>query len=120
MEHIDIHCPSIPVKNRSNFGKEHERYSCLFIFVPEMRQIIHIAEGDGSNLSTEDIENGYVDYIYYDQYELVEDITEVDGGQILLTEPLRDKYCYMVECIPDVLDMAYGCMAGFIILDEWR
>ena len=108
---------SIFLKNRGKFGNESERYRDLFIFVPETGQIIRIAEGDGSNLSAEDIENGYVDYIYYDQYELVEDITEADGGQILLTEPLRDKFCCMAECIPDVLDMAYGCSAGFIILN---
>ena len=95
---------------------EYGRYRDLFIFVPEMGQIIRIAEGNGSNLLAEDIENGYMDYIYYDQYELEGDITEVGGGQILLIEPLRDKYRCMAECIPDVLDMAYGCMAGFIIL----
>ena len=82
-----------------------------------MRQIIRIAEGDGSNLLPEDIEEGYVDYIYYEQYEIRADLPEVDGGQILLEEPLRNKYCCMTGCIPDVLDMAYGCLAGFIFLD---
>lgn len=72
--------------------------------------------GSGDNLLQEDIENGYVDYIYYDQYELGADVTEMDGGQILLEEMLKDKYRCMEECIPDVLEMAYGCLVGFTIL----
>lgn len=106
----------ITVDDKNSFGKMQQRYSDIFIFVPEMRQLIRIAEGNGSNLLAEDIENGYVDYIYYDQYELGTDMPEVDGGQILLKEPLRDRYRCMGECIPDVLDMAYGCLAGFIVL----
>ena len=46
------------------------KYADLYIFVPAMEQIIHIAEGTGYNLLQEDIEEGYVDYIYYEQYEL--------------------------------------------------
>lgn len=93
-----------------------ERYDDIFVFVPEMRQVIRIAEGDGSNLLPEDIEEGYVDYIYYEQYEIRTVISEVDGGQILLEEMFRDKYRCMADCIPDVLDMAYGGTIGSIIL----
>ena len=115
MEHTDICCQSISIKDGDS--KVHQRYSDIFIFVPEMRQVILIAEGDGSNLLAEDIENGYVDYIYYEQYELGVDMPEVDGGQILLGEMLRDKYRCMAECIPDVLDMAYGDrMTGYMVL----
>ena len=96
--------------------RKHRRYDDIFIFVPGKRQVVHISEGSGDNLLQEDIENGYVDYIYYDQYELGADVTEMDGGQILLEEMLKDKYRCMEECIPDVLEMAYGCLVGFIIL----
>ena len=47
------------------------RYADLYIFIPVMKQIIRIAEGTGDNLLPEDIEEGYVDYIYYEQYELL-------------------------------------------------
>lgn len=96
--------------------QDYEKYNDIFIFVPEMRQIIRIAEGSGDNLLKEDIENGYVDYIYYDQYELGADVMEIDGGQILLKEMLRDKYYCMTDCIPDVLYMAYGYPVEFSIL----
>lgn len=90
------------------FGKKPEGYDEIYIFVPEERQIIRIEEGGGDNLTKEDIENGCVDYIYYDQYELNCGISEDDGGEILLKEPFRDKYKCTADCIPDVLDMAYG------------
>lgn len=92
------------LKNEKSYG-----YGDLFIYVPEMRQIIRIAEGSGDNLLREDVEQGYIDYIYYEQYELEIDMPEADGGQILLGKPLRVKYRCIADCIPSVLDMAYGC-----------
>ena len=89
-------------------GKGPEGYGELFVFVPEVGQIVRIAEGTGDNLLREDEEDGYVDYIYYEQHEVGAGMPVVDGGQILLEEWLRDRYQCMAGCIPDVLDMAYG------------
>jgi hypothetical protein len=80
----------------------------IYIFVPSEKQIISIAEGDGLNLLDEDIADGYVDYIYYNQHDLNEAFTEVDGGQIMLEKPFQERYSSMEDCILDVLDMAYG------------
>ena len=111
------HSPAEIIWTETCFGKKPEGYDDLFIYVPEKRQIVRIAEGTGDNLLPEDTENGYVDYIYYEQYGLGIDVPEVDGGQILLEEMLRDKYRCMADCIRDVLDMAYGsCMVGCMIL----
>lgn len=97
--------------------KKPEGYDELFIFVPDAGQIIRIEEGTGDNLLKEDIENGYVDYIYYDQYELNNGIEEVDGGQVLLTELFREKYRCTADCISEVLNMAYGtCTLDYMIL----
>lgn len=85
-----------------------ELYDDIYVFVPSAKQIIRIAEGDGMNLLAQDIEDGYVDYIYYDQHELGVDLPEIDGGQVMLTKHFHEKYKSMKECIPDVLDMAYG------------
>lgn len=52
-----------------------------------------IAEGTGDNLTQEDIDNGYVDYIYYDYYESLDDVKEdyiYDGGMILLEKLYKD------------------------------
>ncbi len=101
----------------SGLGKKPEGYGDLFLYVPEARQIIRVAEGTGDNLLEEDIDAGYVDYIYYDQYLLDADMPDIGGGVVLLKEMLRDKYRCMADCIPDVLDMAYGnCLVGCMIL----
>lgn len=84
------------------------RYDDLYIFIPVMKQIVRIAEGTGDNLLPEDIEEGYVDYIYYEQYELSQDFPEIDGGQVLLEEMFRDKFSCTEEAVGDVLSMAYG------------
>ncbi len=89
-------------------GKEPERYCDLFLYVPEARQIVRIAEGTGDNLLEEDTDAGYVDYIYYDQYMLDADMPDAGGGMVLLKEMLREKYGCLADCIPDVLEMAYG------------
>ena len=55
--------------------------------------IYHITEGAGDALEEEDIEQGYVDYIYYDYYESLNDIHEdsaYDGGMILLKKAYQD------------------------------
>lgn len=55
--------------------------------------IIIANEGTGDNLLDEDIEAGYVDYIYYTTWHIDDnDITEDDGGMILLKEPFVDLY----------------------------
>lgn len=98
-------------------GTELEGYGDLFLYVPEERQVIRIAEGDGDSLLEEDIEGGCVDYIYYDQHGLEAGMPVMDGGMVLLEEQLREKYQSMAGCIPDVLDMAYGTsQMGYMIL----
>lgn len=83
-------------------------FDTIHIFVPGAKQIIRISEGTGDNLSDEDIEEGYVDYIYYEQFELGYDIQEVDGGMILLEKFFQEQFNCTKDAIPNVLDMAYG------------
>ncbi len=83
-------------------------YGELFVFVPEMGQIVRIAEGTGDNLLQEDEEDGYVDYIYYEQHGLSDGMPVVDGGQVLLEGMFRELFRCTADCIPRVLDMAYG------------
>lgn len=83
-------------------------FESIYIFVPDMKQIIKISEGTGDNLTDEDMEAGFVDYIYYDTYVMDGDIRESDGGMIMLEELFREKYESTKDAIPAVLDMAYG------------
>lgn len=100
--------PAEIIYTENCFGKKPEGYADLFIFVPEMKQIIRIAEGSGDNLLSSNIEDGYVDYICYEKHELDNGMPEIDKGQVLLKEMLRDKYQCIADCIQDVLNMAYG------------
>ena len=83
-------------------------FNDIFIYVQAMKQIIRIAEGSGDNLTDDDISQGYVDYIYYEVYNVQQDLPEVDGGTIMLTEWFQEKFESTKEAIPTVLDMAYG------------
>lgn len=95
-----------------------EAYNDIFIYVPTMRQIIRIDEGSGDNLTDNDIAQGYVDYIYYEVYNVQQDLPEVDGGMIMLTEWFQEKFESTKEAIPAVLDMAYGDESiEYIMLD---
>jgi hypothetical protein len=95
-----------------------EAYNDIFIYVQTKRQIVRIDEGSGDNLTDDDIAQGYVDYIYYEVYNVQQDLPEVDGGMIMLTELFQEKFKSTKEAIPAVLDMAYGDESiGYIVLD---
>lgn len=95
-----------------------EAFNDIFIYVQTRKQIIRIDEGSGDNLTDDDIAQGYVDYIYYEVYNVQQDFPEVDGGMIMLTELFQEKFKSTKDAIPAVLDMAYGnASIGYIILD---
>lgn len=91
----------------------------IFIYVPSVNQIVMIAEGTGDNLLGEDIAQGYVDYINYEQYSVEQDFPQMDGGMILKYKYLSEIYSSLKDAIPDVLDMAYGNKGlGYIVLEN--
>lgn len=95
-----------------------EAYNDIFIYVKTKKQIIRIDEGSGDNLTDDDIAQGYVDYIYYEVYNVQQDLPEVDGGMIMLTEWFQEKFESTKDAIPVVLDMAYGDESiEYIMLD---
>ena len=92
-------------------------FDTIYIYVPEVRQIIKISEGSGDNLNDEDMEAGFVDYVYYEQYVMDPYMRETDGGMLMLTELFQEHYNSTADAIPDVLDMAYNDnKLGFIVL----
>ncbi len=109
-QHYAAQRPAEVIWTETCFGKKPEGYDDLFIFVPEMKQIIRIAEGTRTILYPEDQnqDQDYVDYIYYEQYELNQGMTGVDGGTIILGKMVRDHYRCLADSIQDVLSMAYG------------
>ena len=97
---------------------DNNKFKDVFIYVQAMRQIIRIGEGSGDNLTNDDINQGYIDYIYYDIYNVQQDLPEVDGGMIMLTELFQEKFNSVKDAIPAVLDMAYGDESiKYVVLD---
>ena len=95
-----------------------EAYNDIFIYVQTKKQIIRIDEGSGDNLTDDDIAQDYVDYIYYEVYNVQQDLPEVDGGMVMLTELFQNKFKSVNDAIPVVLDMVYGDESiGYIMLD---
>lgn len=80
------------VDGATRFVKPSSKGSTLTDFVTEIDgAIYHIQEGSGDALFPEDIEDGCVDYIYYDVLEDANDLDSIiDGGCILLTEYYQD------------------------------
>lgn len=85
-----------------------QAFEDVFLYVPETGQIVQISEGAGTNLTDEDIREGYVDYINYSQYDLSDGIQEADGGMVLSKEYIRRRYKKLADCAGDVIELAYG------------
>ena len=66
---------------------------------------IRINEGSGDNLSQEDEQQGYVDYIMLEfmQYDGME-INETDGAQIMLKELYQEKFEDEADVVQYLID----------------
>ena len=63
----------------------------MLIITKDTEKLITIVEGTGDNLTDEDIEDGYIDYVMTSIYRVEgEDIVLEDGGQMLSRTPIED------------------------------
>lgn len=63
----------------------------MLIITKDTEKLITIVEGTGDNLTDEDIEDGYVDYVMTSIYRVDgEDIMLEDSGQMLSQTPIAD------------------------------
>lgn len=63
----------------------------MLIITKDTEKLITIVEGTGDNLTEEDIEDGYIDYVMTSVYRVEgEDIVLEDGGQMLSQIPIED------------------------------
>lgn len=89
-------------------------------YVKDAGIILIAHEGDGSNLLPEDIEAGYVDYIYYTTYEADSwGIEEADGGMLLLTVPFKERFKTDEDVIEETLsDIGYSGYSYLMLKEE--
>ena len=63
----------------------------MLIITKDTEKLITIVEGSGDNLTSEDIKDGYTDYVMTSIYHVDgEDITLEDSGQMLSKTPIED------------------------------
>ena len=63
----------------------------MLIITKDTEKLITIVEGTGDNLTDEDIEDGYINYVMTSVYRVEgEDIVLEDGGQMLSQTPIED------------------------------
>ena len=72
--------------------------------------LIKIFEGDGSNLSQEDEENGYVDYIMIDGND--------DGGMVLLPQLYQEKFHSDDDVIQFCIEVGFIPKADYIVVER--
>ena len=72
--------------------------------------LIKILEGDGSNLSQEDEENGYVDYIMIDGND--------DGGMVLLPQLYQEKFHSDDDVIQFCIEVGFIPKADYIVIER--
>lgn len=99
-------------------------FSIMLISKNHRVRYIAVTEGCGDNLTQEDINNGYVDYINFDEYVIKDDsITDRDGGLELLDQPydslseqaIIEKICCAVGASADteVVCLPYDANSEF-------
>lgn len=80
-----------------------------------------LVEGDGSNLFDSDVEDGFVDYIMYDEYDSLEDVNEGnsrDGAQIMLTNYYQDMFNSADDVVKYVIDTGFMPCCNYEIIKE--
>ena len=95
-------------KNIKITGDTPTGYDSVFLFIPQSKEVICVSEGTGDNLLPEDTEKGYVDYIYYEYWDMEDTLEEAGGGQVMLKTAFREAFACTADAIPAVLDMEYG------------
>ncbi len=89
------------------------------VFIPQIGKFMYVSEGGGGNLDHKDMEDGLVDYVYIEVYGYVGqgELMEIDGGQIDISIPFREKYHSEEEYIKDALEDQFGNRdLGYIIV----
>lgn len=103
------------------YGEKPEGFEPVWFWVPLQSALIYMQEGTGDNLLPEDEKEGYVDYIDYTCFDIDSgDISEGNGGQMMMTVPVQEKYGCLADAIPDILDFEYNKMTmDAQILKQW-
>lgn len=96
-------------------------YGGLLVFLPTEKQFVQISYGSGDNLSSEDYDEGYDDYVYISVTEFDGSWNEdVDGGMLMLKMQKDYNGHYNVcQHVKDALEMVYETVPEVIVLQSF-
>ena len=79
---------------------------CISTFKLWCRELgyVSIAEGNGSNLTSEDEEEGYKDYIMLDVAKGIDDEDGYEGAQVMLSELYQEQFSSSDDVIEHLID----------------
>lgn len=81
----------------------------------------NLSEGSGENMLDSDYDNGYVDYIYFTEYDTFKDLEECnsrDGGMILLKHYYQDMFNSPDDVVKYVIDTGFMPDVDYEIIRE--
>lgn len=89
--------------------------TAILSWCPKKKALLKAQIGTGANLTDEDVDNGYEDYILYSVFKFGDidideelDVEMVDSGQMLREETIED----VEPLMPDVYEMTFDEKAG--------
>jgi hypothetical protein len=105
---------------RFKISMEGDNSGGLLLFVLEREQFVRISYGTGDNLSSEDIKEGYDDYLYISIDEFDDGwVEDVDGGQMLLKMKEEWGHYNICQHIKDGLEFM-GVTEDVVVLQSFH
>ena len=95
----------------------------ITVYIPELQEFMYVSEGTGENLLQEDINEGYVDYVYIETYSYeggcMDTLVEEEGGQMMLKEPFDEVYTDSTgeKLLADAMKFIYDKKFDFVRIE---
>lgn len=92
----------------------------ILVYIPGEGIFLHVAEGTGDNLDSDDLEEGYVDYYMWSTYKMdaALELTELDGGMCLLKSMCVDAFADAEAMLQDCLSEWLGIPDALYVVVE--
>lgn len=92
----------------------------ILAYIPGEGLFVHVAEGTGDNLDSDDLEEGYVDYYMWSTYHMnaALELTEHDGGMCLLKSMCVDAFADAEAMLQDCMSEWLGIPDALYVVVE--
>lgn len=92
----------------------------ILVYIPGEGIFLHVAEGTGDNLDSDDIEEGFVDYYVWSTFHMSAalELTEVDGGMCLMRDMCADAFTDAEAMLQDCMSEWLGIPDALYVVVE--